>query len=105
MEMIESEEFRLKNKMEIVEGEEYRFEDFPIDISCLSERGDQYESSKKIVEEINLEVHDQSFLKEYLKEFGAWSVEELDDHKENLIRLIWIISCSINDEGYFIYSH
>ena len=83
----------------------YFAKDFPIDISCLAEIGDQTENAKRIVKELSLEVKDKEFLRSYLQEFGAWSEEELDIYEDNLFRLIWIIAYDIKESGCFIYSH
>lgn len=34
----------------------------------------------------------------YLSEFGAWDNEELQNHEENLLRLVWCACGSIEDE-------
>ena len=36
-------------------------------------------------------------LKEELREYGAWDDEELEDHKQNLQRILWIACHDIND--------
>jgi len=37
-------------------------------------------------------------LRRELKEHGAWDSEELDDHDQNLQRILWLASGSILDE-------
>jgi len=37
-------------------------------------------------------------LRAELKEYGAWSPEELADHEDNLDRLVWIAGCDIREE-------
>lgn len=34
-----------------------------------------------------------------LKEYGAWDAEELQDHKQNLQRLLWIACSDIAERG------
>lgn len=44
---------------------------------------------------------DPALLAEELKEYGAWSEDELKDHDENLSRILWIACGDINEgEGY-----
>lgn len=38
-------------------------------------------------------------LKEELGEYGAWSEEELNDHQQNLERILWIAAGNIQDEN------
>lgn len=38
-------------------------------------------------------------VREALKDYGAWSPEELRDHKENLIRLVWIAGNDIAEQN------
>ena len=38
-------------------------------------------------------------LREELKEYGAWSAEELADHDANLTRLVWIAAGDIVDNN------
>lgn len=37
--------------------------------------------------------------KAYLRGYGAWSEDELEDHGENLLRLIWLTAGSFHEEG------
>ena len=46
-----------------------------------------------------LERIDQSVLSSELREFGAWSMEELADHDHNLQRILWLGACDIAEEG------
>jgi hypothetical protein len=34
---------------------------------------------------------------QYLKSFGAWEIDELLDHEENLKRLLWSVCCDIKE--------
>jgi len=47
---------------------------------------------KKQLDEINKDV-----LIEVLLDYGVWNTEQLQDHKENLIRLLWLASGDIVD--------
>ena len=35
----------------------------------------------------------------YLLPYGAWEEHELTDHKENMLRLIWLIGCDLGELG------
>jgi hypothetical protein len=37
-------------------------------------------------------------LRKELREHGAWNETELQDHAENLKRILWIAACNISDE-------
>ena len=39
----------------------------------------------------------------YLRGYGAWEEEELEDHPINLSRLVWLTGCSLaeGEEAYF----
>ena len=41
--------------------------------------------------------------KNYLRGYGAWEDDELEDHDENLNRLVWLTGCSLGDDedAYF----
>ncbi len=34
-----------------------------------------------------------------LREYGAWSEEELQNHEDNLQRILWIACCNINEKN------
>jgi hypothetical protein len=36
-------------------------------------------------------------LKRELQEYGAWTEEELNNHSDNLTRILWIACCNINE--------
>ena len=38
-------------------------------------------------------------IKKELDELGAWNDEELSDHEQNLIRLVWIAGCDIAESN------
>lgn len=35
----------------------------------------------------------------YLRQYGAWDDNELNDHAENLKRLTWLAGCDLNENG------
>lgn len=39
----------------------------------------------------------------YLRGYGAWEDHELEDHEENLARLVWLTGCALNEgeSAYF----
>jgi len=51
------------------------------------------------LEEIQTELNkiDPENLRKELKEYGAWTEEELSNHNDNLMRILWIACCNIND--------
>ncbi|MBF0648712.1 hypothetical protein IR083_07755 [Dysgonomonas sp. GY75] len=51
------------------------------------------------LEEIQTELNkiDPENLRQELKEYGAWTEEELNNHNDNLIRILWIACCNINE--------
>lgn len=46
-----------------------------------------------------LAAFDPVLLARELKEYGAWSPEELADHEQNLQRMLWLAAGSIVDES------
>lgn len=42
---------------------------------------------------------DPEIVRVELKEYGAWSPDELADDQQNLIRVLWLACCDIN-EGF-----
>ena len=63
--------------------------------------GEQFENVKVLsqVPEIKsqLDKIDKDKLKKELSDFGAWTDEQLDNHDENLIRILWIAGGEIAD--------
>jgi len=47
-----------------------------------------------------LSTINESSLKTELSEYGAWTDEELDNHYENLERILWIAIFNIYEERY-----
>jgi len=46
---------------------------------------------------------DPANLKRELKEYGAWSEEELENHDDNLSRWLWLSCADINERVGLIY--
>lgn len=44
-----------------------------------------------------LEAIDPGLLRAELREYGAWDDEELQDHQQNLQRILWILAGDINE--------
>ena len=42
--------------------------------------------------------------KGYLKGTGGWLSEELNDHQENLKRLVWLAGCDLRENGQIYFS-
>ena len=51
------------------------------------------------------EVPDIEYLKDFLREYGAWHGKELSNHSDNVMRLLWIAAGDIRENGEFIYGH
>jgi hypothetical protein len=51
----------------------------------------------EVTEQLNLDI-DPEALREELREYGAWSDEELADHEENLRRIVWLAAGNIREE-------
>jgi hypothetical protein len=47
-----------------------------------------------------LDSLDPSEVAKELKGYGAWDDEELADHDENMLRLLWIAAGDIKEESY-----
>lgn len=41
---------------------------------------------------------DPALVADELREYGAWDDEELKDHDQNLVRLVWVLCGDINDK-------
>lgn len=44
-----------------------------------------------------LDAMDPEGLRKTLREYGAWSKEELEDHEQNLQRILWIATGDVSD--------
>ena len=58
-------------------------------IADCSGSGDQTDNVKHWVEKLNFDGPVELF-KEHLKEYGAWDHEQLKDHYENRIKVLWL---------------
>ena len=41
---------------------------------------------------------------DYLRAYGAWEDDELEDHQENLNRLVWLTGCDLEEQGIAHFS-
>ena len=48
-------------------------------------------------------VPDKEYLSEFLSQYGAWDIEELKDHEENVRRLIWLMAGDFTDGQEIFY--
>jgi len=62
-------------------------------IADCSGSGDRYDNVKRWVERLNFDGPVDQF-KEYLDGHGCWDDEQLKDHYENRIRVLWIWACN-----------
>tara|TARA_B100001939_G_C16621460_1_gene479435 strand:- start:176 stop:478 length:303 start_codon:yes stop_codon:yes gene_type:complete len=66
---------------------------------CITEcsgSGDQYDTVKWWVEKLNFDGPVDLF-KEHLDDYGCWDDEQLKDHEENKIKVLWLWACSCAD--------
>jgi len=51
------------------------------------------------IPEIKAQVEkiDKEVLKQELDEYGAWDENELNDHEQNIQRIVWIAGCDIDE--------
>lgn len=42
---------------------------------------------------------DPATLAKELREYGAWDTEQLANHMDNLMRLVWLAGCDISEEN------
>ncbi|GAB6119630.1 hypothetical protein [Dysgonomonas termitidis] len=65
--------------------------------------GDCYKDLARLmqIDEVRDELGkiDAENLKLELKEYGAWTDEELNNHNDNLVRILWITCCNINERN------
>lgn len=71
-------------------------------ISC-SHTGECYPDVERLskVPEIKRQLDEigQDTLSRVLKEYGAWSDQERENHAENLIRVLWLACCDIAERS------
>lgn len=81
---------------------------FELDINSLDEAllenlvdlaspGDRYYNTKWFVEHYGVTA-DRDIAVDLLEPYGAWENDELTDHDENVIRLVWLLAGWIKDE-------
>lgn len=67
----------------------------------VAHAGDCYSDASFLVRKemkTQLAKLDKEAVRKTLKEFGTWTPDELSDHKENLIRLVWIAGNDLIEE-------
>lgn len=79
------------------------FNRFTIDMTqsqvmACSHQGECYQDVKETVPELSLDISADA-LRDELREYGAWDEQELADHSENLIRIVWIAAGNIKEEN------
>lgn len=62
-------------------------------IADCSGSGDATENVKYWVDRLNFDGPKNLF-KEYLEGYGSWDNEQLEDHEENKMRVLWCWSCN-----------
>jgi hypothetical protein len=73
--------------------------EFPMDLIDDAPTSGQFdEFAKYIIETYNVDVSLDDSIK-YLKGFGAWDLEELQDLDNNKVKILWIalLDCKEND--------
>ena len=75
---------------------------FPADcIADCSASGAVDESVEYWVTKLSFDF-DSALGVRYLKEFGAWSADELQDHEQNRRRVLWTACCDIKEQGEWL---
>ena len=70
-------------------------------IKKVAHAGDCYSDASSLVRfemKSQLSKLNKNDVRKTLKEYGAWDADELADHKENLIRLVWIAANDLFEE-------
>lgn len=72
-------------------------------VNACSHSGDCTEDVQRCLKipEIALELNglDKEGLKKELSEYGAWSDTQLENHQDNLERILWIAASDISEEN------
>ena len=66
---------------------------------CIKEcsgSGDQYDTVAWWVDKLNFDGSVDLF-KEHLEQYGNWDDEQLKDHYENRIRVLWLWACDCSE--------
>jgi hypothetical protein len=71
-------------------------------IDSVPRSGRADEAVKYIQYDYNVECDKEDLIK-FLKSYGAWESSELQDHNDNIDRLIWLacLDCQENETTYF----
>ena len=60
---------------------------------------DVFAVSKELYIEKQIQALRPAIIAKVLKEYGAWTPKELKNHKENVIRLLWIATNDLAEEA------
>ena len=72
-------------------------------IADCSGSGEQTQNVTSWVERLNFDGSVELF-KEHLKQYGCWDDEQLEDHYENRIRVLWLWACDCSEnQGSYDY--
>lgn len=71
-------------------------------IESVPHSGRADEAIEELLQDYNIECYEQD-VRKYLKHFGAWSESELENHEDNLKRLVWLacLECRENETNFF----
>jgi len=73
------------------------------DLKGCGGQGDASSAVDYIMDNYQITGNEQD-CQNYLKGYGAWENDDLQDHNENLRRLVWLAGCSLNEENEAYFS-
>lgn len=79
----------------------FNYIEFDLPLTCIkdcSHSGQCDDDVSYWKNRLNLQI-DSELLRRELKEYGAWNSEELSNHDDNLLRIIWIAAGNLRDEN------
>jgi hypothetical protein len=79
-------------------GQMYTKQDFPKELRAFivecSAQGSVDDACDYWKDEFEMNENDA---KKHLKTFGAWEDEELEDHDDNMMRVVWLLACDLKE--------
>lgn len=98
------------NTLILKSGNFYSKEDFILEEYVNDLPNYRGEDCSPLLEDYREEVEvivDEEEARDWLRDFGSWSDEELKDHDENINRILWFAWSELTSEecDYFIFSH
>lgn len=89
----------------IQRGHCYVLEDFPYtqEFLAIATSGDSDDQCVEYLEEVRIDA-DETFLKEFLKNTGAWDDEDIESHDDNLVKLVFLMAWDIKEDEAFFFS-